>query len=272
MLAKIIEKSAISSWRWYHFLILYGFIPTICLVIPLLLEYFKDYFELDICHLNPITLYLSNFTHELLPHLASNLIFYFIFLTGVLFLEKNKLQFRNMMFFLFIILPIFVSISSTIFLQKACLFKPFFNTYGFSGIVFGFGGYFLFLSLFTILPRLFQIVEKLDNGCKESVRFIDRLSKSTFRIELIVIINFIIFSCFDAVGIASVIFNNSPGSTSLNNGLAHSLSFTLGAFLPLVFRLKNEEKFNNTNLTFLLHFEALVFFLTLYLLFLYYQF
>lgn len=120
-LKSIIENTAIHSWYWYHFIFFFVVIPLVILLIPIL--GLSEIFQLDLCHPTLLLLYTNNFVHKTLPHLANNLIGYLIFMMGIFFLEKEKLRFRNMMIFLFFILPFLGSALYIGFLGKVCSFK-----------------------------------------------------------------------------------------------------------------------------------------------------
>ena len=247
-LQSFIDKTAIKSWLWYHFLSFYCVIPLIVLTIPLLP--FNDLFILDICHPTFLSIYTSNFVHTTLPHLAGNLVMYLIAITGILFLENDKLRFRNMLAFLFVILPIIASIFFIIYLGKVCTVQEFTNTYGFSTITLGFTGYFVYLTLLSSIPLIFKDIE-------------EGMIKQIYVFSVIVLINFVIFCMIDVFGIVEGMF--LLGEKSLSNGFVHSIGFMSGIILPMIIELKKEQKIDNFHMTVLLHLEALIFFLTLYL-------
>ncbi len=257
-LQSIIEKSAIQSWSWYHFIFLYAITPFIVLTISLI--NFNDLFILDICHPTIISIYMTNFEHITLPHLSGNLITYLFAITGIFFLEKDKTRFRNMLVFLFIILPI---IGSTLYIQyfgNICSVREFSNAYGFSMITLGFTGYFVYQFLLASIPQFFKIIE--ENYYKSTMNYI-------FSIQFAIFVNFIIVIMIDFFGIVSGMFSVAS-SIGLNNGFVHSVGFVTGVFLPMVMELKKENKLDYFHKTLLIHFEALIIFLTTYFTFFYY--
>jgi len=249
----IIEKTAILSWSWYHYIFLYAVIPITILIIPLL--NLENIFILDICHQTIPSLYLNNFYHQTLPHLSGNLSFYFLSLTGILFLETDKKRFHRMLVLFFIIFPIIGSLLNIGFLGNICTVKDSLTTYGFSMIALGFTGYFIYLLLLSSIPDLFSGVEK-----EQKKTSIIRSSLVPF---YIVSINFIIITLVLIIGVVAGSFSPA-GSTLLNNGFMHAIGFVSGIFFPMIFELKKVNELDYFHMTFLFSFEALIFFLTLY--------
>jgi len=256
-LKSIIENTAIHSWSWYHFIFFFFVIPLVILLIPIL--GLSEIFQLDLCHPTLLLLYTNNFVHKTLPHLANNLIAYLIFMMGIFFLEKEKLRFRNMVIFLFFILPFLGSALYTGFLGKVCAFKTSLFSFGFSAITLGIIGYFVYLLLLSSIPLFFKIIEE---------NFYKTTFKRIVSVELIVFINFIIFCMVDAFGIVVGMFSLVDRTTA-NNGFVHSVSFVSGILLPMILELRRENKLDNFHTTLFIHIEGLIIFLTAYLVFFY---
>lgn len=257
-LQSLLEKTAIQSWSWYHYILLYAIIPFIILIIPS--SGFENLFILDICHPTFYSIYLNHFYHQTLSHLSGNLALYLMSITGILFLEKDKIRFRSMLAFLFIALPIIASLLYIGFLGNICTVKNSLNTYGFSAIILGFTGYFIYLLLLSSMPILFTRIEKW--------YYASSIFKSSLTPVFIVGLNFIIAILVMIIGIVSGMFSHA-GSTSLNNGFMHSVGFVTGIFFPMIFELKKVAVLDNFHKTLLFHFEGLIIFLTLYLSFVY---
>lgn len=258
-LQSFIDKTAIQSWSWYHYIFLYAIIPFIILIIPFLS--LNSLFILDICHPTFFSIYMSNFNHITLPHLSANLALYLLSVTGILFLEKDKIRFRTMLAFLFVFLPIVASVSYIGYIRNICTFQGSSTTYGFSAIALGFTGYTIYLLLFSLIPRLFKRIEE---GFSISITGIND------SIGLIIFINIILFILIIFFGIAAGLFSSSNGA-SLNNGFEHSVGFVAGIFFPMIMELKKEGKLDSFHRTLLIHFEALIIFLTVYYIFFYFM-
>jgi MFS family permease len=257
-LQSLIDKTAIQSWSWYHYIFLYAIMPIIILILPLL--GFDNFFILDICHPTFLSMYMSNFNHVTLPHLSANLALYLLSVTGILFMEKDKIRFRTMLAFLFVILPIVASISYIGYMGNICTVQGYSTTYGFSTISLSFIGYAVYLFLFLLIPHLFK---KIEEGFSRSITgFIDSIALIIF-INISMVILIILF------GIAAGLFSSAT-SASLNNGFAHSVGFVTGIFFPMIMELKKECKLDPFHRTLLIHFGALIIFLTVYLAFFYF--
>jgi hypothetical protein len=58
---------------------------------------------------------------------------------------------------------------------------------------------------------------------------------------------------------------------SNNNSLAHSIGYISGIFFPMILELKNEDKIDSFHMTLLIQLEALIIFLTVYILLYYFE-
>jgi len=258
-LQSLIDKTAINSWSWYYYLFLYSIIPFIILIIPVL--GFDNLFVLDICHPIFLSMYMHSFYHLTLAHLSENLASYLLLITGILFLEKDKIRFHNMLAFLFVILPIVISILNIEYLGNFCTVQESTPTYGFSAITLGFFGYFIYLVFLSSIPRFFKMSED---------EFYSSKIKGIEKIYFIVIVNLIIAFVVIRVGAEFGRFSLINGAPN-SNSLAHSVGYVSGIFVPIILELKKEGKLDSFHRTVLIHFEALITFLTVYFIFFYFM-
>ena len=258
-LQSLIGKTAINSWSWYHFIVLYAIIPFIILIIPSI--GLDKFFLLDMCHPTFLSMYMTNFIHLTLPHLSANLEWYILSITGIFFLERNKTRFCIMLTFFFVILPIFISIFSIEYFRNFCTVQESLATYGFSTISAGFFGYFIYLLLLSFMPSLFKWIE--EGFCISKIKGIDT-------VYWIIVVNSIIAFFIILIGTTLGRLSLVSGASN-NNSLAHSIGYISGIFFPMILELKNENKIDSFHMTLLIQLEALIIFLTVYILLYYFE-
>jgi hypothetical protein len=128
-----------KQWSKRDKIILFLLVPLILFLIYLLPSNIKDaYFVLHKNNISILNMFLSNYTHSNFEHLLGNLIGYLITICLIMKFETNKASFYKTMGFLFLILPFIVSTITTIYV-------PALNSQGFSGIVCGLNGYFIYV-------------------------------------------------------------------------------------------------------------------------------
>jgi len=115
-------------------------IPLILVLIYILPTSLKEtYFILNKQAPSILSLFLSNYTHSELWHLATNLSSYLIVIYLIMQFETNKSCFYKTMAFLFLVVPFIVSFITI-------MYAPAMNSQGFSGIVAGLMGYFIYIT------------------------------------------------------------------------------------------------------------------------------
>ncbi len=115
-------------------------IPLFIILIYLLPSSLKDaFFILSKQTPSILSMFLSNYTHSEFWHLMSNLTFYLIVIYLIMKFETNKLSFYVTLAVLFLIAPFIIS-----FITIA--YVPAINSQGFSGIVAGLMGYFMYVA------------------------------------------------------------------------------------------------------------------------------
>lgn len=113
-------------------------IPLILLLVYSLPQDIKtSYFVLQPPHPNIPSLLLSSYNHSSIEHLSGNLVSYLLIIYFILVLEKKKERLYATLIFIFIALPIILSLLNT---WVTPILK---NDTGFSGIISGLFGYYL---------------------------------------------------------------------------------------------------------------------------------
>ncbi len=119
-------------------------IPSFLILVYLLPHWISDVFRLNLNEPNIISLFFSNYTHQNLEHLISNLIAYFLLIILVLNIETNKKEFYGFSVFAFLLFPFLIFLITKFFLNifNITNFPP---TIGFSGVASLFNGYFIYV-------------------------------------------------------------------------------------------------------------------------------
>ncbi|MCX8199929.1 MAG: hypothetical protein N3G76_00490 [Candidatus Micrarchaeota archaeon] len=129
----------LDDWSAKEKVLLFAGIPLVLCLAYLLPEGLKEaYFILDTHSPSVPSLFLSNYTHSALPHLAVNILFYLITVFLILKLEAGKPRFYTTLVFLLVVAPFLISIFTV-------MFFPARYVQGFSGIVAGLMGYFVYV-------------------------------------------------------------------------------------------------------------------------------
>lgn len=139
------EKSSgmskiIKSWPKKQYLLFFIIIPLILALIYLLPQGIKDsYFIMNVKDPSITSIFLSNYTHsDLFNHLLPNVIIYLLTIFLIFNIETRKEVFYRTSFLILILLPVLSSLL-TIYLMPSI--PP---VQGFSAIVAGFLGYFIY--------------------------------------------------------------------------------------------------------------------------------
>jgi len=144
-ISSLIEKSAINSWNWIYWVFFFGIIPAIIVTIPIIihsippasrtppLDFVNQTFILNSNFPSLLSMFFANYSHIEITHLCSNLLMYFIVISIIFLLEKNKQVFIISSTFFFVVFPYLNSISSIVFFQNTQIINPTFI--GFSGCI-----------------------------------------------------------------------------------------------------------------------------------------
>ncbi len=198
-------------WSRNEKIFLFLGIPLILFLIYFIPSNIKDaYFVLNKNNVSILSMFLSNYTHTDFWHLVANVSAYLIVIYLILKFEPNKASFYKAMSFLFIVLPFIVSAITAIYV-------PVLNSQGFSGVVAGLFGYFMYVTY-----RYVKDIWKLNAD-----------------------INFIyLFLCINAlIGVASYWLANNPAFAAVLFILAIGLLYYNRHLLKsIVVLLRNEEK------------------------------
>jgi len=193
--------------RWF-FLVA---IPLILALVYLIPGNIKDaYFILNKNNISILGMFLSNYTHTEFWHFAANVSAYLIAMYLILKFETNKSNFYKTMGFLFLILPLIVSAITAIYVPAP-------SSQGFSGVVAGLFGYFMYVTY--------------------------RHVKDTWKLNAD--INFIyLFLCINTlIGVASYWLTNNPTFAAVLFALAIGLLYYNCHLLKsIIILLKNKAK------------------------------
>jgi hypothetical protein len=158
----------------------------------------------------------------------------------IFFLEKNKQDFVKASAFIFISLPFFVSLISIFYLGSINPKNP--TGMGFSGIVFAFIGYSMFLICKGICENNINIEQNVwENYSSDKKRqyFGSLLNHNLF-----------ILVCIPIMAIYAGTFFFS--GVSLVNGIAHFAGFLYGLLIPIVFLIRKNGQVKYFEMTLLI--------------------
>ncbi|MEM2250831.1 MAG: hypothetical protein QXU01_04475 [Candidatus Hadarchaeales archaeon] len=146
--------SFLRFWSRRELLVFLVFIPLLLFSIFILpLDLKEKYFILHSENPSIPSIFLANYTHSDLTHLSDNLVGYYFVMFPLFAITTGKEFFRKMMLFLFILLPFILSFAYLLAFRSG-------STQGFSGIVAGLYGYFLFAVYLNLKDR--QRIRKID--------------------------------------------------------------------------------------------------------------
>lgn len=120
------------------YMVFFILLPTILIFIYCLPPVFKQYLILNPSNPTLISIFFSNYTHSDFHHLMGNLIIYFLIIFLLFKIEVNKKIFYLFSFLNFALFPFLSSFLIILFLPNLL------SVQGFSAIVSGFIGYFLY--------------------------------------------------------------------------------------------------------------------------------
>jgi hypothetical protein len=256
-----IDKSEIKTWTWHYWLFYYMIIPAFVLSIPLIIQYVGSFpgqqmppydivnqtFVLNIYHPTIISMFLANYTHLEIVHLCYNLLYYLASISIIFFLEKNKGLFVKASAFFFIFLPFLFSV------LYLCSTNAITTTgYGFSGIVFAFLGYVIYL----ICKRL---CENDLNGVQEVWSTYSQNKKTRYLIFFFLNIGFILL-CIPMMSAVIFITAGSVGSS-----VVHFAGYLCGLLIPIIFLIHNNKQVKFFEMTLLIQIFVIMGFYSMYL-------
>jgi membrane associated rhomboid family serine protease len=263
----LIHNSALEAWSWYEWLFFYGFIPAVLTLVPLLPQMLQSSgipqtppndilnltFILDIYHPTIPAMFLMNYTHTDLIHFASNFFFYIFVITMIFIIERNKKRFFTLTTVFLLVLPIFISIVSILFLRGVPAQIP--PSLGFSGILYAFFGSAIYL--------IFSLFHDAYLNINEAWKIADTEKK--FRIAYgILVINMGFLILIFLFGILIGSFFNSQG-IGIGNGIAHFFGFVCGLICPLLYTSIEKQKVNLVDQTLLIYLFFTIVLYSLYL-------
>lgn len=235
----LIDKSEIRTWTWHFWLFYFALIPAIILAIPQIIQvilsttgpqippydFVNQTFTLDFYHPTFLSIFLSNYTHLEINHLCSNLFFYLVCISIIFFLEKNKNSLVKASVFFFIVLPFLISWISIFYLGSINTTMP--PAKGFSGVVFAFLGYTMYLLCKVICEKYVNIEQNVwDNYSRD---------KKFGFLSLLIYCNLFFLLCIPIMAVAGGTFISTGGA--LGNGIAHFSGFMCGVLIPIFFEI-----------------------------------
>jgi len=144
------KELLIKTWDLKDYVFFLIIIPFFLIFVFLLPQNIKSDFTLHPKDPSILSIYFSNFVHVDLMHFLGNITQYLFILFMIFNLETNKKTFRTSTFFILTILPITTSLVIVYFLP---MLK---NVLGFSAIVSGFFGYFIY-SVSNYIRNIFKV-------------------------------------------------------------------------------------------------------------------
>lgn len=263
----LIDNSAIKTWTWHYWLFYFAIIPGFILSIPLLIQFLASIvgpqappydiinqtFILNIYHPTIISMFLANYSHLEIIHLCSNLLSYFVFVSIIFFLEKNKEDLVKVSAFIFIFLPFLVSLISIFYLGSFNAKNP--TGLGFSGIVFAFLGYSMFLICKVICENNINI--------EQNVWETYSLNKKMRYLGLLLLYNEFILLCIPIMAFSGGSF--ILAGISLVNGIAHFAGFLCGLLIPIALLILKNKQVKFFEMTLLIQIIVTMGFYSMYL-------
>lgn len=222
-------RSNLKNWRSFEWVIFWGFIPALLLVVYALPQTIKDdYFILNTAHPWRLqTYFLSSYTHsQLYPHLVGNLAFYFVVLLMIFAFENNRRRFWLVAPWSFCLVP-FVSSFLTIFFWS--LLGRATTGQGFSAIIGALLAYAMFVFVVWSIKDRQEVLDNPELFTGSAARY------NALRILLAVALALIV-----VMGVQSGIFTDAGGSVS--NGIAHFGGFTSTLVVLLIFDIQTEKR------------------------------
>lgn len=225
-----------SNYTWYMVII----VPLLILLFNLLIFariipnwFIEEYIVLTYASPNPLSMFLSNYAHATVTHMTENLLSYLITIVFIIVIALAAIPFFNknnpgmncrfgtrtlvqctLIFFL--VAPFVISTESIItgiYLGKS-------GGLGFSGIVFAFEGYLVYISEILIIRKIQVVMHKRDKTLVYAGVFLTAL------IPLTVVVGQIL---------------TMYTSTVNTNYLAHMTGFVFGALVPLIIDWRDRE-------------------------------
>jgi hypothetical protein len=222
-------KSNLKAWRFSEWVIFWGIIPVMFLVIYSFPPSIKDdYFVLNTSYPWRLQAYfLSSYTHsQLYPHLLGNLAFYFVALLMIFAFEGDRRRFRIMAGWAFLAVP-FVSSFLTIlfwgFLGRGTTGQ------GFSAVIGALLAYAMFIFVVWGLQERLSVFDHPELFAGSGARF------TVLKVLLTVILVLIM-----VMGLLSGIFMDAGGSVS--NGIAHFGGFVTSLLILFLFDERTENR------------------------------
>lgn len=224
-------KKNLKAWKLAYWLIFFGIIPLLLLLIFALPQPVKDtYLIFHTSELLRVQTYIMNeYTHsELFPHMIGNMAFYYITLVAIFAFENNRRRFCLMSGVSLLLVPV---ICSMLTLGLWHFFGSDTSGQGFSGINAAFLAY-AFMAGVTFL--LSGGLEQFDHK--------DVFAGAVWRYYVSYILMTIMVALIVLIGIMEGQF--MPSGNAISNGIAHFGGFIAGLMAFLLFDLLYEKRKN----------------------------
>jgi hypothetical protein len=224
-------KKNLKAWKLSYWLIFFGIIPLLLLLIFALPQSVKEaYFIFHTSELLRVQTYIMNeYTHsELFPHMIGNMAFYYITIVIIFAFENNRRRFCLMSGVSLLLVPV---ICSMLTLGLWHFFGSDTSGQGFSGINAAFLAY-AFMAGVTFL--LSSGLEQFDHK--------DVFADAVWRYYVSYILMTIMVALIVLIGIMEGQF--MPSGNAISNGIAHFGGFIAGLMAFLLFDLLYEKRKN----------------------------
>jgi hypothetical protein len=222
-------KSNFRNWRSSEWVIFWGIIPALLLVVYALPQTIKDdYFILNTVYpWNLQTWFLSSYTHsQLYPHLVGNLAFYFIVLLMIFAFEDNRRRFRLVASWAFLVVPV---ISSVLTVSFWSLLGRNVTGQGFSAVIGALLAYAMFIFVIWGIQDRLPVFDRPELFAGSRIRFLVLQVLLTIMLVLIMV-----------MGLLSGTFMDAGGSVS--NGIAHFGGYVTSLIVLFLFDESTERR------------------------------
>jgi hypothetical protein len=230
----ILDKSAINTWSWYYWIFYFAIVPIILTLIPQLPQLLNQTppndivnatFLLNISNPTLISMFFNHYSHIEINHICGNLMGYFLLLIIIFFTVKDKKMFIKSSIFFFLVLPFIASFFAVVYLQLVPVNLP--PLRGFSGILYAFFGYIVFL----FLKWFFNSIEEKPPNNKLNALSTELMVNTLFFVSIPVL----------GILVGAYFLNNNP----VGDGIVHFCGFICGVLVPTILGIKGVEPFDD---------------------------
>lgn len=182
---------------------LYLWVPMVLLLVYYLPAQVKvNFLVLSIQHPTLLAMLTTTFTHSLASHLSTNLAYYLIAVSAIIFMETNFSRFKYTIVVIFGLIPVLASSAALIYFSNSGATQ----VLGFSAVISGLIGY----AVYLLIERMYLVTPKVTKAL----------------LTWGIIATMIVISL--AISL-SLVYTYQPGHIS--NGVGHLVGYVLGILL-----------------------------------------